>query len=55
VLKASESGIHAADLFHMATIATGCEPVQLPSSSNSSFSLKFKICYSWPPLTGGPQ
>ncbi len=33
VLKAFKNGIHAADLFHMATIATGSEPVQLPSSS----------------------
>lgn len=33
MLKASVNGIHAADLFHMATIATGSEPVQLASSS----------------------
>lgn len=39
VLKAFENRIHAADLFHMATIATGSEPVQLPSSSKLSLSL----------------
>lgn len=31
VLKSFENRIYAADLFHMATIATGSEPVQLPS------------------------
>lgn len=33
MLKASVNRIHAADLFLMATIATGSELVQLPSSS----------------------
>lgn len=39
VLKAFENVIHAADLFHMATIATSSEPVQLLSSSKLPLSL----------------